>query len=220
VLQLFGIVTYEEFGRKGAITSVGHLAGKSVSSMGLDRILFLRDRFTVLSSSFRFADKQNNPDKHDMMKETIISTLCNIAFNISRASMDIADPLSPGNVYGKGRWPTIQFARFVQMGSNLYGLTFPNLISYPSLYANALFYADLTQNGGQYAGKEVTNIDPQVIRKYISDVASGEVDALNFVLYVPPNFDKLLGLNIPNVEITEDPLKICTVSFEDGKEIW
>jgi hypothetical protein len=146
--------------------------------------------------------------------------VCSIAFNIARAGRDIPDPFIPGNVYGKGRWPTFQFARFVQMGSSLYGLTFPNAIIYPSLYGNALFYADLTQNGGQYAGEVMGAVDLQAISKYVSDVTKGEVDALNFILYVPPNLDTLLGSKVPNVESTDDPMKMFTVSFEDGKESW
>ena len=106
------------------------------------------------------------------------------------------------------------------MGITIYGIAFPRLIIFPSLYGNALFDADLTQNGGQYAGKLGYNPDLQVINKYVSDVTTGEVEALNFVLYVPPNFDNLLGSKIPNVEITEDPLKVLTVSFDNGKEIW
>ncbi|MFX1457408.1 MAG: DUF362 domain-containing protein, partial [Promethearchaeota archaeon] len=215
-----GIVIYDEFGKKGAVTSFAHIGGKYVSAMGIDRSSFLRENFKAMSLGYKLANKQNNPYNYDFMHETSISTLCNIAFNISRVNMDIPDPFNPGNVYGKGRWPKIRFTRFVQMGTTLYGLTFPRAIIFPSLYANALFYADLTQNGGQYATELGTNPDPQVVGKYISNVNSGEVDALNFVLYIPPNFDNLLGTNIPNVEITEDPMKIFTVSFEDGKEIW
>ncbi|MFW9824599.1 MAG: hypothetical protein ACFFE4_16775, partial [Candidatus Thorarchaeota archaeon] len=215
-----GVVTYEEFGKKGAATTFASLGAKYVSAMGIGRTDFLREYFKVRSSMIKFANKRNNTDNHDMMSETLISMLCNVAFNISRVNMDIPDPFIPGNMYGKGRWPTAQFARFVQNGISIYGLTYPYLIMYPSLYANALFYADITQNGGQYAGKLVDSIDPQDIRRYLTDVASGKIDALNFVLYVPPNFDSLMGSKVPNVEITEDPLKILTASFNDGKEIW
>jgi hypothetical protein len=37
-----GVVSYEEFGRKGMMTSFGHLGGKYVSAMGLDRTSYLR----------------------------------------------------------------------------------------------------------------------------------------------------------------------------------
>ncbi|MFW9822718.1 MAG: DUF362 domain-containing protein [Candidatus Thorarchaeota archaeon] len=215
-----GVVIYDEFGKKGAVTSFANLGGKYVSAMGSDRIDFLRENFKVMSLGYRLANKRNNPYNHDFMYETSISTLCNVAFNISRVAMDLPDPFNPGNLYGNGRWPTIQFARFVQMGISLYGLTFPRGIMFPSLYANALFYADLTQNGGQYASALNFNPDTQVVGKYVSNVNNGEVELLNFVLYIPPNYDNLLGIKIPNVEVTEDPMKILTASFENGKEIW
>ena len=215
-----GVVSYNENGKKGAMTSVAHLGSRSVSSLGIGRTDFLRENFKVRTQMYKLANKENNPDNHDVTSDLSMTFLCGLAFNISRAPFDIPDPFIPGNVYGKGRWPSIQFARFYQMGSSIYGLFYPRSIIFPSLYASALFYADLTQNGGQYAGKIVNSIDPQDIKRYISDVASGKVDPLNFVMYIPPNFDNLLGSKIPNVESTEDPLKILTVSFEGGKEIW
>jgi hypothetical protein len=102
----------------------------------------------------------------------------------------------------------------------IYGLEFPFSITYPSLYSNALFYADLTQNGGKYAGKLRSHPDPQAISKYVSDVASNKMDPLDVVLYIPTGFDTLSGARIPNVEITDDPLRLFTASFKNGKEIW
>ncbi|MHA2130706.1 MAG: DUF362 domain-containing protein [Promethearchaeota archaeon] len=215
-----GVVTYDENGKKGGMTAVAYMGGKSISALGTGRTNFLRENFKVRSLMYRLGNKQNNPDSHDMMSDLAITFLCSLAFYISRADVDIPDPFIPGNVYGKGRWPSIQFTRFFQMGNSIYGLTFPRLVLFPSLYANALYYADLTQNGGQYAGKLVNSINPQDINRYFSDVAKGEIDALNFKVYVPSNFDNLLGVKVPNVEITEDPMKILTASFEDGKEIW
>ena len=132
--------------------------------------------------------------------------------------MDIPDPFTPGVTYGNGKWPSIKFAQFVQTGNLIYGLGFPFSVAFPSLYSNALFYADLTQNGGQYAGP--IQPDLQAVNRYISDVAKGEVKPLDFVLSVPEEFSSLSGAKVPNVEITDDPIKMFTASFQNHEETW
>jgi len=225
ILQYFdedndGVVSYEEFGKSGSSTVTMHLAGSMVSSMGKEKLGYLKGFFKLMGSSYRYRDKQNNPDKHDIMKDRYLASACNTAFAISQMNIDIPDPFAPGLTYGKGKWPRIRFIRFLQTGSIIYGLGFPVSIAYPSLYSNALFYADLTQNGGKYAGKLRSHPDPQAISNYVSDVANNEIEPLDFVLYIPTGFDNLSGAKIPNVEITDDPLKIFTASFQNGKEIW
>ena len=172
----------------------------------------------MMSSMYRYRDKQNNPDNHDIMEERSLTAACSIAFAISRMAMDIPDPFAPGVMYGKGKWPSFKIAQFVQTGNLIYGFGFPFSIDFPSLYGNALFYADLTQNGGQYAGP--IQPDLQAVSRYISDVAKGEVKPLDFVLYVPAEFSNLSGVKVPNVEITDDPLKMFTASFQNREEIW
>ena len=102
----------------------------------------------------------------------------------------------------------------------LYGEMYPNSILFPSLYGEALYYADITQNGGQYAGKLRSHPDLGAINRYITDVTSDKSKLLDFVLYVPEGFDTFAGSSIPNVEISNDPAKLLTVSFQNGKEIW
>ena len=114
----------------------------------------------------------------------------------------------------------MQLAQFVQLGANLYGLDFPQSISFPSLYLGALLYADLTQNGGQYAGKIRTQPDLENIARYIDEAPTGKIDALDFVFYVPEGFDNLFGKPIPNVQVTDDPSRMLTVHFAGGAEIW
>ncbi|MHA2280538.1 MAG: DUF362 domain-containing protein [Promethearchaeota archaeon] len=213
-----GVVTYEEFGKNGAMTFVLHLSGIMVSSIGKDRLSSLKGYFKMMSSMYRYRDQQNNPDNHDIMKERSPGSACSIAFAISRVDMDIPDPFTPGVMYGKGKWPSYKMAQFIQTGNLIYGFGFPFSVDFPSLYGNALFYADLTQNGGQYAGP--IQPDLQAVNKYISDVAKGEVKPLDFVLYVPAEFSTLSGAKVPNVEITDNPLKMYTASFQNGQEIW
>lgn len=84
----------------------------------------------------------------------------------------------------------------------------------------ALFYADLSQNGGQYAGKIINFPDPEGITRYLSDVSSGKAKSLDFTLFVPPGFESVGGVPVLNVESTTDPAKVFTASFAAGKEIW
>jgi len=213
-----GVVTYEEFGKNGAITFYLHLAANMVSLAGKDRLSSLKEYFKMMSSNYRYRDKQHNQDNHDIMAEISLNNTYSIAFSISRIAMDIPDPFASGVTYGKGKWPSFKIAQFVQTGNLIYGFGFPFSIAFPSLYSNALFYADLTQNGGQYAG--AIQPDPQAVSRYISDVAKGEVKPLDFVLYVPEDFSTLSGSKVPNVEITDDPLKMFTASFQNREENW
>ncbi|MHA2130098.1 MAG: DUF362 domain-containing protein [Promethearchaeota archaeon] len=213
-----GVLTYEEFGKSGSTTLTLHLAANMVSAGGTDRLSSLKEYFKMMSSYYRYRDKQNNPDNHDIMYERYLTSGFSVALAISRMAMDIPNPFTPGAVYGKGKWPSLKFAQFVQVGNLIYGFSFPFSIAFPSLYSNALFYADLTQNGGQYAGP--IQPDLQAVNKYVSDVAKGEVKPLDFVLYVPAEFTALAGSKVPNVEITEDPMKMYTASFQNNQEIW
>jgi len=51
-------------------------------------------------------------------------------------------------------------------------------------------------------------------------VQKGEEKPLDFIFYVPTDFDSLGGLVLPNVVATDDPAKVLTVQFAGGKEIW
>jgi hypothetical protein len=213
-----GIVTYEEFGRKGSTTFTLHLAANMVSSMGKDRLSILKGYFKMMTSIYRFRDKQNNIDNHDIMGERSLNGPISVALTISRLAMDIPDPLTPEKMYGKGKWPSLKIARYIATGNLIYGLGFPFSIGFPSLYSNALFYADLTQNGGQYAG----SIEPDLkaVNNYVTDVRKGKIKPLDFILYIPEEFSILAGVKVPNVEITDDPVKLFTASFQNSEEIW
>ncbi|MBY8985038.1 MAG: DUF362 domain-containing protein [Candidatus Lokiarchaeota archaeon] len=213
-----GVVTYEEFGKNGSTTFMLHLAGIMVSSSGKDRLSSLKGYFKMMTSMYRYRDKQHNPDNHDIMKERSLTNACSIAFAISRMAMEVPDPFTPGIMYGKGKWPSFKITQFVGTGNLIYGYGFPFSIAFPSLYGNALFYADLTQNGGQYAGP--IQPDLQAVSRYISDVAKGEVKPLDFILYVPEEYSTLSGAKVPNIEITDDPLKMFTASFRNHEETW
>jgi len=102
----------------------------------------------------------------------------------------------------------------------LYGSQFPYKIRFPSLYALAFHYADLTQNQGRYSGRIRNHPDRDGINTYFSLVSSGQEKPLNFTIYIPPGYDKIAGSSALNVEVTTDPAKILTATFLGGKEMW
>ena len=215
-----GILTYEEFGRKGAFGAYLHIGGHMVSEIGTEELGYLKGRFNAFSRMVKNSDPQFNNQGHDVLKELFLAFTCSAALKISQLDMEIPDPFLPGLTCGKGKWPSFQLARYVETGFVLYGQEFPNKIAFPSLYTSAFFYADLTQNGGQYAGKIRNEPDPEAPSRYISAVSSGKERPLDFTFYIPAGFDNLLGTPVPNVEVTDDPVKILTASFSGGKEVW
>jgi hypothetical protein len=215
-----GIITYENFGRKGVFTVYLNIFADAISRMGTEEMGYLRASFSANARLFKAGEPQFNTDGHDVMKEFLLAFACRAAFIISQLEMDIPDPFVPGLTCGNGRWPSLQLAQFFQRGVMLYGQGFPYSIEYPSLYANVLYYADLTQNGGQYAG-EIRGIpNTESVGRYMSDVSSGNKNPLDFTFYIPAGYDNLSGVAVPNVEVTDDPARILTASFAGGKEIW
>jgi hypothetical protein len=175
--------------------------------------------FISFSKILKLADHQMNPNGYNFLTERNYGAVCLTAFMMSMME-ESPDLFVPTMTWGNGKWPSFQLAQFAYLGSNIYGQGFPNRISPVSLYGRALFYADLTQNGGKYAGELMNQPDPQSVSRYVSDVTSGAEKPLDFTLFVPPGFDNIGGTPVPNVETTSDPTKTLTAAFAGGKEIW
>ena len=94
------------------------------------------------------------------------------------------------------------------------------MIGFPSMYSAALVYADLTQNGGQYAGRIWSQPSATAINQYVEKARSGEIKPLQFTLYAPVGYDTLFGKKIPNVQVVNDPAKVFTTEFANGEEVW
>jgi len=134
--------------------------------------------------------------------------------------LESSDPFVPGMVWGKDKWPSIQFAQHWYICTQLYGGDFPN--SYDVMmtpYGFAFQYADLKWNQGTYIGARTGSGGADELNRYHREVEGG-VSLLPFTLYVPPAYGKARDKNIPNVEETDDPGLIFTASFNDGREVW
>jgi hypothetical protein len=214
-----GIVSYDEFGRKGLCGTMMWAAGDRFTRMGTEKLGYLKGRFSTALMA-KISDPSMNADGHDIFNEMMDGAAVVAAFQMSQMDLEMDDPFQHGLKWGKGKWPSFQLAKFFQTGVSIYGESFPFSIAFPSLYGTAFFYADITQNNGKYAGAIRTQPDPEALGQYMTKVTSGEEKPLDFTFYVPAGFDDLSGNKPPNVEVTDDPGKILTVSFAGGKEIW
>ena len=149
------------------------------------------------------------------MGEQSLSRACTVALMVSRMPMDIPDLFVPGRTCGKGKWPSIQFARFLQTGNMLYGPGFPLSIGFPSLYSSALFYADLTQNGGKYAGKLRSHPDEGAI--FILPSCKGMPTSKELVDNFYKSFDSKILLFLSHLKKVEFRDEINHVYWEIEK---
>jgi hypothetical protein len=215
-----GIVTYDNFGKKGYLDFALHSAGDMVSEMGMSLLGYLKGGFIQRSKMIKLSDPSWNPGNHDIFREVAYGAASFTAYKMSEMGLESPDPFAANLIWGKGKWPSFKLARFVYLGVQLYGMQFPFKMGFPSLYGAVFRYADLTQNDGGHAGKNRNRPDAEALMRYMTGVKSGEIARLNFTFYIPAGYDTLGGFKVPNVEITSDPEKILTVSFLDGKETW
>ncbi|MCJ7615137.1 MAG: DUF362 domain-containing protein, partial [Desulfobacterales bacterium] len=214
-----GIVTYEEFGKKGTWSSLLHSGGNNLSRMTTERLGYLKSNFNR-AFMIKNSDPSMNPEGHDVYSDFMLGSGILTAFRMSQMEIEGPDPFMAGLTWGKGKWPSVQLARFIQLGMAIYGMGFPNKVAFPSLYSAAFFYADHTQNESQYVGEIRSAPNPDSLDRYFSDLSGGQRNPLDFIFYVPEGYDNLSGNKIPNVQVTSDPNLILTASFSSGKEIW
>jgi len=206
--------------KKGTFGLYLHAGGKMLSITGTQKFGYLKGRYDAFFRMFKFSSKNYNTGGHDATKEFMLSAVCGAALTLSRLEMDIPDPFVPGLTCGNGKWPSFQLAQFFPTGVMLYGDGYPYTIKFPGLYCSALFYADLSQNGGQYAGKIRNHPDEEAPGRYLSDISAGKIEPFDFTMFVPPGYDDLAGTATPNIIATDDPSLVFSVSFGDGKEVW
>jgi hypothetical protein len=214
-----GVVTFEEFGRKGEHGMLLHFGADYISKTATEKLGYLKGRFNIFSRIVRNSNPKMNLDGNDFLLEHQYGAVCLTAFFMSMMG-ESPDFFVPKMTWGNGNWPSFALAQFAYLGSTLYGRSFPDKIGPSSLYSCALFYADLTQNNGTYAGPFRNRPDPNSVNRYVSDVSNEDKLPLDFTLFVPMGFDNIGGVTVPNVEVTNDPAKIFTAIFAGGKEVW
>jgi hypothetical protein len=215
-----GEVTYEEMGKKGLWTFLLHNGARTYSEIGTNPFGALRTLFIRQTQMLKMGDRLWNLEGHDITKDIRFGAACFTGFTMSRMEIEGEDPFIPGLKWGKGKWPGFQLAWHAYLGSNMYGNQFPSKLTVMSLFGHAFRYADLTQNGGTYSGKVRSQPNPDALDRYFSELKEGKRKQLEFIFFVPNGFDMMAKTKIPNVEVTDDPIKILTAAFANGKEIW
>ncbi len=215
-----GILTYEEFGKKGVLGPVLYILGKVVSRIGTEESGYMESRFNVPATLWKLMEASWNPHGQDLFKEYNYGLICGVAYQMSLLEMEFPDLFVPGLSWGAGKWPSFELARHVLFGMSLYGEQYPEKIAFPGMYAAAFAYADLTQNEGRYVGRIRNEPDPEGLDRYLQAVGKGEASPLDFTVYVPAGFDNLSGVRIPNVEVPADASRVFTASFAGGRQVW
>ena len=216
-----GVIDYDEMGRTGVMGQQLHIAGGAVHDMGVEQYGILRSQFLARAGMLKWTDVTLNAGGHDFLREFMTASLCMAGLMMSEMEMEGEDPFFPGMTWGKGKWPSVQFARSMAMGTITYGTGYPLATTVASLYGLAFQYADKVYGGGRFTGSRESLFDPTspVLNNYLQAVQRGD-QRLPFVVYVPSGLGSLLGQPMPNVEETRDPRKVLTAEFAGGGMVW
>jgi len=214
-----GVIDYNEMGKKGFLTPAMRLTANAAHLRTIEKYGALHGTFLLRSQMLKYGNAKWNSLEHDFFKENQLAAALTMAFKMSQVEMENQDLLFPTITWGKGKWPSLQFASYISTGFAVYGPELPMKIDLMSLYGQAFQYTDKTLNGGSYTGSLDLESDLEAANHYTKAVAEG-VAPLNFVLYVPTGYGNLAGSGLPNVAETEDPDNIFTASFNNGREVW
>ncbi len=213
-----GVITYDEMGKNGFWHPFMRVLANTWQARGNNPYGFLQSSFRTIALSLKFASLRWNSQGHDFVKDWMVVRACWVAFQMSKAPEERKDPFFPNLTWGKGKWPSLQFAQYALGATAIYGFEYPAKAGLLSLYGFAFQYADKKMNGGKYTGLGIEN-NPQVIQKYKEDTAKGSVP-IDFMVFVPKDYGNLNGTRLPNIEETEDPGKVFTATFDQGREVW
>jgi uncharacterized protein DUF362 len=215
-----GVVTYDEFGKTGVLGTLLHLGGDAQSRAGTEPFGYLSGPFRAATTMLRCTEASWNRGGHDLLRDYFCSRALMAAYRMSQVDAESPDPRLPGLVWGKGKWPSWEFAWHVYVGATLYGPRFPHTIGFPGMYALAFRYADLIQTGGRYAGDVRTQPSPGALDRYVAAVLKEHEPPLDFTVYVPSGYESVGGRPVPNVRAATDPAQVWTASFMSGRETW
>jgi hypothetical protein len=214
-----GVIDYDEGGKKGSFHSFMRIGAAGFHVAGTEPYGLLRGDFYGNAQILRNSRAQWNTDGHDFMDQLMLVFAGTTAFNLSTMEIESPDLLFPNMTWGKGKWPSVQFARYMMTGMLIYGGRFPIKIGLRSLYGSAFQYADKTLNGAAYTGNRNLVTDRGAVNRYVEAVTQG-AQPLNFIIYVPMKYGTMMGKPIPNVQETTDAAKVFTAHFDEDREVW
>ena len=209
-----GVITFIDRGKGTVYGSMPY--GMYMNAIKADPSDILRYRFLLATAPLKLLKKEWNRHGHEMGEHDQLANAIARAYTMSKSDTESPDPLFKGMVWGKGKWPSVQYAFFRQICAMLYGPGFPGRFDYLATpYGLTLRYAD---KSCRYCSTEAVKALDDIVGLYHADIAKG-ASKIPFVFYVPEGYASNESSPIPNVEETDDPALIFTASF-DGKEYW
>lgn len=215
-----GIIDYDEKG-KGAATGIdfGALSVR-LQSLDMSPVDLIKLRFLLQTTQLRFVEAAWNAERIGLGKRVDVTTAVPIAMRLAQLPVEAPDPLFPSMRFGKGKWPSIQYARALSLLARVYGAGFPTQFDVQmSPYGLAFRYAALVSGREEFRGLAVPSANGDVISKYHGSLAAGKPE-LPFVFYVPRGMGKTNGHAVPNVRETDDARLLFTAEFDGGTEAW
>ncbi len=212
-----GIIDYMEMGRGYAPVLGSYGIGLMLQNM--DPLPAINFRFLLAITPVKRLKTEWNPDGHNFGEETMLAQAIARALAMSKAAREMPDPFFPGRVWGKGKWPSFQYAIHREISALIYGQAFPERFDLTtSPYGCAFHYADVKWNGAIYCNRQAIAQNEDIIGNYHRAVASG-APLLPFIFYVPHGLGSIGDGHIPNVAETDDPNLVFTASL-NGTEVW
>ena len=213
------VYTRKEYGKKGLFGPSLLLTGHYLSMRGAeDESEMFRTFYALMATNLRGSNPEWNEGGHDFCKEQFYGNVAVVAQIMSQMPKEREDPFFPGLHWGNGKWPSFSLASMSYVHQVLYGWRFPKQIGVFSLYGTAMVFADHQSNKRHFAGPVRNAPKPDAAQNYIEAVHDGDVEPLDFTLFVPPGYGG--GGKVPNVQETADPKEIFTVRFEKQNIQW
>lgn len=212
-------VTYEENGKKGIFSPALFLGGLFISSKSKkDEGDVFRTFFAMTANPLRGANPDWNADRHDFNQEFLMGSVAVVAQMMSMMKMDVKDAYFPELTWGNGNWPSFSQTKQTYLHQVIYGWKFPKQVSLFSLYGSAFAYADYLFNNSRFVGNIYAMPNMKACQNYLNALKNNEIEPLDFVMYVPKGCGA--GGKLPHVEETDDPSRIFTARFDQGKLLW
>jgi hypothetical protein len=210
------IIDYMETGKSFVPLMMAYVISLMAQDLNLSEASRLC--FLISTTQLKHLKREWNAGGHNLGEEVILGQALAMAFAMSNAAEERIDPFFPEMTWGKGKWPSMQFALHRQISTQIFGYNFPNQFDLNSPYGCAFNYADNKWNGAKYVNALSKAEEQYTIGNYHKAVAQG-ANLLPFTIYVPQCLSAVNNVHIPNVEQTDEAKLIFTASFND-REVW
>ena len=212
-----GVIDYLERGR-GSMAPMMVYERSLQNQKNIDAVAALKIKFLTSALRVKLTNQNWNSGGYSLGGQGNLEQALSRAMEMSHAREEKPDPMFPTRTWGNGKWPSLQYALYLQQFSDIYGRGFPERFDMErSLYGHAFNCAVIKSKKIQYSSSP-GNRREDMIKKYHAAVATGE-DLLPFTLYLPRGLGSYNKVLMPNVVETDDPDLILTARFSNN-EVW